>query len=762
MVASNTLGSIRSPDFFSDGVMFPSISLTLRQMMFLLTTLGLLPLAVIGAWGIHAAVARQQADLGYSIQALARALSSTVDAELDTTMQAVRALSTSNLLATGDVAGFYGVARSAIKSQSDWRGVVLTDASGKVLFRTSEPLGIADQTINDIDSLRMAMSSQRPVVGSIARGPGGRAAVPLRVPVVADGRLQYVVTVALAPDRMLRILHNQQVPADWLVSIIDAQGLRVARTRDHDGTVATRISDNVARLMQRGAAEATGLTIGMDGTEMMTTYSTNLKYGWTVAIGAPTARFRDVLLNTLGAYAVANALALTLYIALVAAIARRLVAAIDHLKEQTARLGRKLAPQMLPSHVREVNEIGHSLLRAAHELEAGERQREALVASLTDALVSAEKAAATKDNFLAVLGHELRNPLAPIVMALDLMDVRAGNECRRERDTMRRQVNHMRRLVDDLLDVSRITQGKLTMAHEPVNLSQALRQAIDAVRPEMDSANRSFVESIDDVWVVGDETRLVQVAINLLSNALRYGGSGNVTVELKQCDGNAVLAITDSGVGMEAGTAALIFQPFYQAPQPLARSSGGLGLGLTIVLSIVELLQGSVRASSAGLGQGSRFEVVLPAVARPAAALPAAVEVPVSSGRRIMIVDDNLDAVHTAAELLALMGHQVRTANDGKGAMALLQRMQPDIVILDIGLPDIDGFELGRNVRRHGFRGTMLALTGYGQESDRQRAIAAGFDQHLSKPVDVAELQRAIGSAAHSAQAATERMSASP
>ena len=724
--------------------MFRSVSLSLRQLLFLLIALGLLPVAVIGAWGIHAAVARQQADLAHSIEALARALASAVDAELDTTLQSVRVLAGSHMLTTGDVAGFYAVAGAAVKGQSDWRTVILTDVDGKVLFNTNTPLGAAEQNINDIGSLRTAMSTLRPVVGSIARSRSGRAGVPIRVPVVQDGRLRYVVTAVLAPDRMLRILQNQKVPPQWLVSVSDAQGLRVARSRDQDSTVATRVSDNVARLMQRGAPEASGVAIAADGSEMLTTYSTLPGRGWTVAIGAPTAPFSEVLWRTLGAYAVAIALALLLYVLLVAAIARRLVASIDHLKEQTARLGRKLPPQMQASRVREVTEIGHSLQRAADELEAGERQREALVVSLTEALARAEKAAATKDNFLAVLGHELRNPLAPIVMALDLMDVRAGNECRRERETMRRQVNHMRRLVDDLLDVSRITQGKLTMSHEPVCLSQALRQAMDAVRPAMDSANRSFVEAIDEVWVMGDETRLVQVATNLLANALRYGGTASVRVELYRRDGQAVLAISDSGLGMEPATAALIFQPFYQAPQPLARSSGGLGLGLTIVQSIVALMKGSVRAFSAGLGQGSRFEVVLPAVERVAAVAPPSLGPAARGGRRIMIVDDNLDAAHTTAELLTLLGHQVRAAHDGKAALALLQRMQPDVAILDIGLPDIDGFELGRAVRRHGFRGTMLALTGYGQERDRQKAIEAGFDQHLTKPVDAGELQRAI------------------
>ncbi|MDB5960798.1 MAG: hybrid sensor histidine kinase/response regulator [Massilia sp.] len=727
--------------------MFRSVSLTLRQLLFLLTILGLLPIAIIGAWGIHASVARQQADLAHSIQALARALAIAVDAELDTTLQSVRVLSASHSLSEHDIPAFYQIAAAAVKGQSDWISVILTDAGGKVLFKTSRPYGAADQTINDTASLRMAMTTLRPIVGSVAKGPTGRAAVPVRVPLVVDGRLQYVVTVALAPDRMLRILENQKVPPEWLVVVSDAQALRVARTRDQDKTVATPVNENVGRLMRRGALEAIGTGVGEDGAGLLVTYSTVPDHGWTVAIAAPTARFGQVLWRTLGAYAMAIALALALYVALVAAIARRLVVSIDHLKEQTARLGRKLPAQMLPSRVREVNQIGDSLLKASAELEAGEREREALVASLTEALARAERAAATKDNFLAVLGHELRNPLAPIVMALDLMDVRAGNECRRERETMRRQVNHMRRLVDDLLDVSRITQGKLTMAHETVSLSQAVRQAIDSVRPAMDGLNRTFEEAIDDVWVMGDETRLVQVATNLLANALRYGGAGNVKVEVRREGLEAVLAVIDSGVGMDSATSALIFQPFYQAPQPLARSSGGLGLGLTIVLSIVELMDGKVRAFSAGLGQGSRFEVVLPAVESSVAAEPASAPAPVTAVRRIMIVDDNLDAAHTTAEVLTLMGHQVRAAHDGKAALALLQRMQPDVAILDIGLPDIDGFELGRAVRRQGFRGIMLALTGYGQERDRQKAADAGFDQHLTKPVDVGELQQAIAAA---------------
>ena len=724
--------------------MLRNTSLTLRQLLILLTGLGLLPIALIGAWGINTSVNEQQAELERSMQALSRALASAVDSELDATLENARALSADPALARGDVAAYYAIAKRAVQAQPDWRSVILTDAGGKVLLKTSEPFGANTHKVIDLPSLEEAQRTRQPVVGSVAKGPRGLAAVPIRVPVLDDGRLRYVVTIALAPDRMLRILKNQKVPQDWVVAVADAGGLRVARSKDQENTVATPTSATLTRLRLEGRPEGSGISTTSEGVEVMTSFSMLPRHKWSVAVGAPTARVTDVLRRTLAAYAVAIVASLALYVALAMFLSQRLMLSIEHLKEQTARLGHKHPVRLLRSRIREINEIGDSLTAASAELVQGEREREALVASLQEALARAEQAAATKDNFLAVLGHELRNPLAPIVMALDLMDMRGASENLRERDTMRRQVNHMRRLVDDLLDVSRITQGKLAMASEPVCLSAAVLQAADTVRPAMAAAGRRFVEAVDDVWVIGDETRLVQVATNLLANALRYGGAGDVQVSVRRVGASAVLAVSDAGVGMEPATAARIFQPFWQAPQPLARSSGGLGLGLTIVYSIVELLGGTVRASSPGLGQGSSFEVTLPAIDGPAMALPATAHGANAGARKIMIVDDNLDAAKTTAELLEVLGHEVGVAHDGKSALALLGRMQPDVAILDIGLPDIDGFELGRAVRRLGFDGTLLALTGYGQERDKQRAKDAGFDRHFTKPVDIEQLQAAI------------------
>ena len=710
----------------------------------LLTGLGLLPIALIGAWGINSSFKQQQAELERSLLAQSRALASAVDSELETTVDNARTLAASPALLSGDIAAFYDIARARVRDQKDWVSVILTDASGAVLFKSTRPFNAPDQKVVDPASLAEAIATGEPVVGMVAKGVSGLPAVPVRVPVMVGGRLRYIVTVALAPDRMLRIVNNQKVPPQWVVSVADAHGMRVARSKDQERTVATRQSATLVALLQRGLPEGVGVSKTSDGDEVITSYARMPRHRWTVVIGAPTAQFADVLRRLLAAYAVAIIASLALYIALAVYISKRIVLSIDHLKEQTARLGQKLPVAVVRSRIREVNEMGDSLLTASAELVDSERQREGLVLSLKEALTRAELAAATKDNFLAVLGHELRNPLAPIAMALDLMDMKPGADCLRERQTMRRQVNHMRRLVDDLLDVSRITQGKLAMKSEPVCLSAAVMQAADAVRPAMAAAQRSFIESVEDVWVMGDETRLVQVATNLLANALRYGGDSDVRVVVRRDGANAVLTVSDLGVGMAPDSAAYIFQPFYQAPQPLARSFGGLGLGLTIVLSIVELLGGVVRATSLGLGQGSSFEVTLPAIDGPAIALPQAQRDVQAAARKIMIVDDNLDAARTTAELLSLLGHEVGVAHDGKSALALLRQTCPDVAILDIGLPDMDGYALGKAFRDHGFAGRMVALTGYGQERDKLLSSEAGFDQHLTKPVALDDLERAI------------------
>jgi signal transduction histidine kinase/CheY-like chemotaxis protein len=731
-----------APNFHA--LMVNQQSLSLRTFLVLLVSLGLLPLALIGAWVISTSVAERQNELERSMMAMSRALASAIDSELETTVDNLTALSKSPELINGELPMFYDTARSAAGAQKDWRSVILTDAAGLALLKTSLPFGTPAGRIVDPDSLEQAMQTRRPTVGKVARGPLQLAAVPVRVPVVIDGQLRYVLTAALAPDHFLRILNNQQLPPGWVVSVQDSYGFRVARSIDHERTVATGMSPSLVKLLRPGLPDGTGITLTLEGNEVLTSYARLPRYAWTVIIGAPTAHFAEVLRRTLAAYATAIILSLAVYIALALVVSQRILVSIARLKDQSRRLGQKLPVAPVYSRIREVNEMGAGLVKASEELLRSERARESLLVSLKEALARAEHAATAKDNFLAVLGHELRNPLSPILMALDLMEIKRGDDCARERQTMRRQVEHMKRLVDDLLDVSRISQGQLVMKREPVCLAAAVTHVADAMTAAMAAQGRAFILSLEQVWVMGDDTRLVQVVTNLLANALRYGGDGDVAVSLARAGGKAVLRVSDSGVGMAPATAALIFQPFYQAPQSLARSSGGLGLGLAIVASIVEVMGGTASASSPGLGLGSSIEIVLDAIDEPVPAQHAAGQLPQQPARRVMVVDDNLDAATTTAELLAMLGHHVQMAHDGNSALALLQAMQPDVAFLDIGLPDMEGFDVAKAARQLGFSGTLVALTGYGEERDKRRAADAGFDVHLTKPASLQELEAAI------------------
>jgi signal transduction histidine kinase len=721
-----------------------NFSLPLRHFLVLLVCLGLLPVALIGGWVINASVNERRYELEQSMLALSRALASAIDSELETTVDNVRMLSTDPALSAGEMEKFYEVARSTVARQADWRSVIVSDPAGRVIFRTSAPFGTASRVI-DPDSLAQVIRTQRPAIGKVSKGVMNQPAVPVRVPVSIDGQLRYVVTAALAPDRVLRVLNNQQLAAGWVVSVHDSFGLRVARSLDHERTVGTGMSASLAKLVKPDLREGAGVTTTLEGKEVLTSFTRLPRHGWTVAVGAPTAHFAEVLRRTLATYAMAIIVSLALYGALAVLVAQRIVMSFSHLKRQTARLGQRRTVRRAHSRIAEVNEMGEELVRASGALLQGELAREKLVGSLQDALLRAEQASATKDNFLAVLGHELRNPLSPILMALDLMDLRANPDSLRERQTMRRQVDHMKRLVDDLLDVSRIAEGKLVMNNEPVCLSAVVTQAAEAIRPAMAAQGRCFVESLGEVWVMGDETRLVQVASNLLANAVRYGGAGDVGISVARVDGVALLRVADNGIGMDSATAALVFEPFYQAPQPLARSAGGLGLGLTIIYNIVQLHGGTVHASSRGPGLGSVFEVALAAIESPLAGAvteqrPARAQAP----RKVVIVDDNHDAATTTAELLSLLGHEVEVAHDGKAGLRLIAAMQPDVAFLDIGLPDMDGFELAKAARAIGFAGQLVALTGYGEERDRMRATNAGFNAHLTKPASLEELDAAI------------------
>jgi PAS domain S-box-containing protein len=356
-----------------------------------------------------------------------------------------------------------------------------------------------------------------------------------------------------------------------------------------------------------------------------------------------------------------------------------------------------------------------------------------------------------KDEFLATLAHELRNPLAPIRNSLHLLRMAAPSDATAQRvcEMMERQVNHLVRLVDDLMEVSRITRGVIDLRCEETDLATVLRSAVETSKPLIEAARHRLAIAIpsEPIPLRGDAVRLSQVFANLLNNAAKYtDGPGQISLSARREEQEILVSVRDSGIGIPAPMLPVVFDMFVQADRSTNRAQGGLGIGLTLAKRLVEMHGGTMSAHSAGPGQGSEFVVRLPIapVDAPRAMHPASDEKPKAMPqRRVLVVDDNKDAAASMGMLLKYLGTEVQIAHDGETALALIERDHPDVVLLDIGMPGMDGFEVARRVRqRVDFNNIMLiALTGWGQAEDRDRTRGAGFDHHLVKPADIAALQ---------------------
>ena len=363
-----------------------------------------------------------------------------------------------------------------------------------------------------------------------------------------------------------------------------------------------------------------------------------------------------------------------------------------------------------------------------------------------------------KDEFLATLSHELRNPLAPIRSALEIMRIARGKPdvVEKARSTMERQLLHLVRITDDLLDVARITQNKLEMRREWIDLRSVLQGAVEAARSAIDGQGHALELHLPaaPLWTHADPTRLTQVLSNRLNNAIKYTArGGRVRISGAAAEGRVSMTVEDTGVGIPAEMLPFIFDMFTQFPGHRDRSHGGLGIGLTLAKRLVELHGGMIEARSPGPGQGSSFTVTLPA-ASPSDALELAADaLPKRQVRpcRILVADDNPDAVEMLHLMLSLHGHEVAVASDGVVAVSIASSLRPQIAFLDIGMPRMDGYEAARRIRDTlGPQVVLVALTGWGQDEDKRRSREAGFDHHLTKPPDPEVLERLIAECAQS------------
>ena len=867
---------------------------------------GILPLAIACGLALLALFGHQKQRAAQSGIDISRALSIAVDGELQRSLSALQALAADPRAEAGDLVRYRELLQRAVATRPDWSEAILHDARGRMVINTGIPSGQPLPPTAETASLEQILRTAQPVVGTLRLGVRGSYRFPVRVPVMDGGGVRYVLTAVVEPSAFVALLERQRLPNDWVVSIFDSGGRRVARSRRHDEFLGQEAAPSVKALMQRGGTEGSGIARALEGDRIYTAYARSPATGWTVAIGIPPSVVESAAFDSLLLYGGGTLLSLGLGIAAAVLVSRRIIAPMAALSAAARALGRREPFEPPATDIREIRDVADSLVAAAGQRDRAEAEREGLFAREREARAAAEALAAVartintldldaalqnitesacallrahvatlfrldpesgnlvlmagggprgatpnrhavvtrgtglvglaiqaraavvsgdllgdprivypldmrarvesaahrvglavplmvqtritgvlflgalpgrtfsaddvrvastfadqaaaaianaelfhemeranqaKDEFLAMLGHELRNPLNAIGSAASLLGLGNGapEMAERARAIIHRQVQHLARLVEDLLDVSRVTSGKVVLVRQATDLAEVATSTIASWRAAGRFARHRLALEVAPAWVDADPTRLEQVLGNLLANALKYTPSGGaITVRVAADGDSAVLEVEDTGAGILPELRHKVFDLFVQGERTLDRAQGGLGIGLTLTRALVEMHGGTVEARSAGAGRGATFTIRLPRIPAPAATARPPKPAPATRvPRRILLVEDNVDAREMLRAQLAQEGHDVHAAADGPTGVEMAAAVRPDVVLIDIGLPGFDGYEVARRIRVSAWGKSMLlvALTGYGQADDRRRALDAGCDLHVTKPV---------------------------
>lgn len=1020
----------------------PAQLVPLRNRLLAIAFAGIVPLALVAGLGLWLLVHHQQHEAEQRALESSRQAATTIESELRRSVTILQALAESPLLATADLEGFTTLVERVLPLVPGWRTVLLATPDGQVVRRISTQHRQPAGPLAEPESFAEVVAQRRPVIGQLGKGPSGQFAFPVRVPVQRHGQLDFVLTAVMTPESIRVARMTRSLPRNWVGSVFDRRGLRIARTSLHDETLGQGATPGLAKLLAQPGDEGVGLARTREGQDVYTAFVRLPESGWVVTTAIPTEEVTAAANRSFALYGGGLVLSVAFAWAVALLLSRRISQPVQALQEAAQALGQRQPPVLPDSDVLEIRQVGEALLAAADArrlleeerddylrgLQLSQEQLQLQVADLEvlqrlnhrllqlpslpqqlqeilevlchfhqtslgcvslledgkppqlyfapgfaaeeqlqlaalqpedsacaavlrsgsrvvipDLVTAAEFAALAtlgrrlgfaalhavplrstlhgtlgaitvhlpeareptprqqrladlcaskaalvidrariqeaalrsqrrlrvalessqvsfgiavpaaeggftwdylnpmgaatlgldgsgatpclpwagtrilrlcgghqadeaawsveaqgpdasganrwlqisatpfdgnvavwfldiserkrqeqqlrdndrqKDEFLAVLAHELRNPLAPIRHAAALIAAPQVSPEQQQRscETIERQVERMGALLNDLLDISRITFGRITLHNTFVTLQTVLQAAADAAQAPMQDKGQSFVLQIPEapLWLYADPLRLEQIFVNLLGNAARYTpAGGRITLSVWAGDDEVRVEIADNGIGIAPERLTDLFQMFGQIDPRLAERSPGLGIGLALSRELARLQGGDITATSAGLGQGSRFTVSLPLTVAPPAVVPeTATAAPARPAtRRILVADDNPDIADTIAELLELDGHEVRVVYDGQAALTLFQSYGPDIVISDIGMPGLTGHQLARAIRETptGQAVTLIAMTGWGQAQDKAEALAAGFDHHLTKPADIQTLYALVG-----------------
>lgn len=716
-------------------------TMRLRWLLAGLIAGAVLPVIAFAGFGVARLARAERAAVERRLLESADALADTLDREALATIRALEALGGMLPRASGDLRAFQRDAKLALDAQPTWIAVVLTTADGKAVFDTrgTPPEG-------ELEVLGSAAASGAWTIGDLIQLRGSAFAFMVTIPVSRDGKIRWLLSALTSAGAVAGIVGERAGEGEWARTVVDRAGVIVARSRSQERFVGRRATAAFATAT-RASLAGVYQDVTFEGMPAQIAFSHADLSGWTAAVVVARGVLEGPMRRSLLAGVGAGLAAVVLGAGGAFLVSRRFSRAIESAARGTQALALGERPEIDPAGITELAALSDAVSRSADLLAARAHERDEGLARAEAARAEAQAASSAKDEFLAILGHELRNPLSPIVTALYLLEQR-GAANTREHAVIRRQVAHLLRLVEDLLDVSRITRGKVTLQVQPVEAATFVEKAVELASHVLEQARHRLTVDVPPGLVVrGDPARLAQVVANLLTNAARYTPpGGDVRVRATREGAQVRIAVQDDGRGLDPELRDRIFEPFVQEPRARDRHEGGLGLGLALVRSFVTLHGGRVEAQSDGPGKGSTFIVELPAIAAEEA--HARADAPPArrpSGRaslRVLLVDDNTDALALLADVVARAGHDVRTAADGPTALRVAERFAPQVAVLDLGLPVMDGYELAEHLRqRLGDRTpAFVAVTGYGQPKDQARSRELGFRAHLVKPADPAAL----------------------
>jgi signal transduction histidine kinase/ActR/RegA family two-component response regulator len=683
-----------------------------------------------------------------------------VDRELYSAEAALKVLQSSAYLANGDYAGFYEQAKTVNVGKSRW--AILVAEGGQQLVNTRVPYGtpLPKPTPQRADDARRQLDAGKTFVSDLVHSTlDDSLRTEITVPVATRDGKKYLLGIVFSPDHFKSAISDTRTPKDWVVGIVDSQGRFISRNLDPANRVGSPARPElIAAAHAQTSGEIRHATL--EGVESFDAFTRPSIGPWFVAVAAPVVGIEAAVHRAANLAMLGLGVALLFSTFVAGAFAQKLVVSIRRATASAALLGAGKTPTHYRSGLVEVDRLHDSLARASGMLiaeksrrEAAETERQSLLASERAARSVAERQNKAKDDFLAMLGHELRNPLSAISASISLIKLAGSGSVQAERalQVIARQSGHLGRIVEDLLDTARMMAGKVVLSPVCLDLSAAVRAALEAQSTAGNLRHLTVDLSTEPTWVEADPTRIDQIVTNLLTNAGKYTPAGGcVHVEVKPEAGNGVLCVTDSGVGMEPALLSTVFEPFVQGQRPLDRAAGGLGIGLTMVKNLAELHGGSVHAESGGPSKGSKFTLTLPLTSAPEPVTPPKFHAPEFVAphlrKRILLIEDNVDSRQMIAVLLRIQGHEVMEAGTGGEGVRQALSTRPDIAIVDIGLPDMDGYDVARAIRAADPRSRirLVALTGYGMAGDIERAMQAGFAEHITKPVNMESLLRGL------------------